>query len=104
MATWQSSLPKLYLLFWREHHDKMPPRTFFGLDPASKQYDREGAAIASQLGIEYASAFDAMCDSMGCVTRTGPGRGNIVMFDDSHLTPAGADVVARGIASKIFTP
>ncbi|AJY03023.1 acyltransferase family protein (plasmid) [Burkholderia vietnamiensis LMG 10929] len=104
VATWQSSLPKLYWLFWREHHDKMPPRTFFGLDPASKQYDREGAAIASQLGIEYASAFDAMCDSMGCVTRTGPGRGNIVMFDDSHLTPAGADVVARGIASKIFTP
>ncbi|MBR7919731.1 acyltransferase [Burkholderia vietnamiensis] len=102
VATWQSSLPKLYWLFWREHHEKMPARSFFELDPASRQYDRDGAAIAKQLDIEYFSAFDAMCNASGCVTRTGPGRGSIIMFDDSHLTPAGADVVANSLASRIF--
>lgn len=102
VATWQSSLPKLYWLYWREHHEKMPARTFFGLDPASRRYDRDGAAIAKQLGIEYVSAFDAMCNAAGCITRTGAGRGNIVMFDDSHLTPAGAEAVAEGIAARVF--
>ncbi|HDR9034164.1 TPA: acyltransferase family protein [Burkholderia vietnamiensis] len=102
VATWQSSLPKLYWLFWREHHEKMPARSFFGLDPASRQYDRDGAAIAKQLGIEYVSAFDAMCNAAGCMTRTGSGRGNIVMFDDSHLTPSGAEAVAEGIAARVF--
>ncbi|WP_330996115.1 acyltransferase family protein [Burkholderia territorii] len=102
VPTWQSSLPKLYWLFWRMHHEMLPARTFFGVDPASQRYDREGAAIAASLGIEYISAFDAMCDTSGCLTRTGSGRGNIVMFDDSHLTPAGAEAVASGIETRIF--
>lgn len=102
VATWQSSLPKLYWLFWREHHETMPARTLFGLDPLSKQYDQEGSAIAKSLGIEYISAYDAMCNASGCLTRTGPGRGNIVMFDDSHLTPAGAEAVMGRIAPRVF--
>ncbi|WP_407972021.1 acyltransferase family protein [Burkholderia pyrrocinia] len=102
VATWQSSLPKLYWLYWREHHQTLPSRTRFGLDPASKRYDQEGAAVAKQLGIEYVSAFDAMCDARGCITRTGSGRGSIVMFDDSHLTPEGAVAVSGRIASDVF--
>ncbi|WP_081071618.1 acyltransferase family protein [Burkholderia cepacia] len=102
VATWQSALPKLYWLYWREHHQTLPSRTDFGLDPASKRYDREGAAMASQLGIEYVSAFDAMCDARGCITRAGIGRGSIVMFDDSHLTPQGAVAVSDRIASTLF--
>ncbi|WP_423367919.1 acyltransferase family protein [Burkholderia sp. LMG 32019] len=102
VATWQSSLPKLYWLYWREHHETLPSRTSFGLDPASQRYDREGAAVAKQLGIEYVSAFDAMCDARGCITRSGSGRGSIVTFDDSHLTPAGAVAVSGRIAPDVF--
>lgn len=102
VATWQSSLPKLYWLYWREHHQTLPSRTTFGLDPASKRYDQQGADVAKQLGIEYVSAFDAMCNALGCITRTGSGRGSIVMFDDSHLTPAGAVAVSGRIAPDLF--
>lgn len=102
VATWQSSLPKLYWLYWREYHQTLPSRTRFGLDPASRRFDLEGKAMAKQLGIEYVSAFDAMCGDDGCITRTGDGRGSIVMFDDSHLTPEGAVAVSDRIASDLF--
>lgn len=95
VPTWESPLPKLYWLYWREHHEELPARTRFALDPKAAEYDRLGAATAQQLGIEYVSAYSAMCNAEGCLTRTGKGRGMIVTFDDSHLTPSGAREVLR---------
>ena len=102
VATWQSGLPKLYWLYWRKNHQELPAHTRFGLDTQSGELDREGRAVATRLGIEYVSAFDAMCEASGCLTRAGAGRGSIAMFDDSHLTPQGADAVARPLAPLLF--
>ncbi|MBR7976303.1 acyltransferase [Burkholderia vietnamiensis] len=102
VPTWESSLPKLYLLYWREHHQELPERTWFGLDHKAAQYDRLGAATAQKLAIEYVSAYGAMCNAEGCLTRTGAGRGTIVMFDDSHLTPSGAREILRVTAPRLL--
>ena len=77
-------------------------RPYICLDMQSSELDREGRAVATRLGIEYASAFDAMCDASGCLTRAGTGRGSISMFDDSHLTPQGAEAVAHPLAPLLF--
>ncbi|KVC94769.1 acyltransferase [Burkholderia ubonensis] len=102
VATWQSSLPKLYWLYWRQHHEVLPARSWFAVDPKASEYDRLGKATAEGLGIEYVSAYNAMCDADGCITRTGNGRGMIVTFDGSHLTPSGANAVMSTTASMLL--
>ncbi|MDN7413115.1 acyltransferase family protein [Burkholderia vietnamiensis] len=102
VATWQSGLPKLYWLYWREHHRELPEHSTFALDPRAAAYDDAGDATAKALGIEYVSAYRAMCDADGCLTRVGPGRGKMVEFDDSHLTPAGAGAVTAATAPMLL--
>ncbi|MBI0328406.1 acyltransferase family protein [Burkholderia plantarii] len=102
VATWQSSLPTLYWVYWRAHHAELPERSDFGIDPAARRYDLLGAATARRLGIDYVSAYDAMCNAAGCVTRSGDGRGRIVSFDGSHLTPDGARDVMSRIAPQLL--
>ncbi|KVV07310.1 acyltransferase family protein [Burkholderia ubonensis] len=102
VATWQSSLPTLYWVYWRDHHQEIPARSNFGIDPTSTRLDLEGKAVAKKLGIEYVSAYRAMCDSDGCLTRSGAGRGMIMSFDGSHLTPSGAREVLRVSASELL--
>ncbi|MBN3729526.1 acyltransferase family protein [Burkholderia sp. Tr-20390] len=102
VATWESPLPTLYWVYWRQHHQELPARSSYGVDPRSSQLDREGEEVAKKLGIEYVSAYRAMCDGNECLTRTGAGRGMIVSFDGSHLTPSGAQAVMRAIAPLLL--
>ncbi len=102
VATWQSPLPTLYWVYWRAHHQELPARSNYAVDPRATQLDREGEETAKRLGIEYVSAYRAMCDANGCLTRTGSGRGMLMSFDDSHLTPSGAHVVVRALATQLL--
>jgi hypothetical protein len=84
---WTAPLPELYWAYWRSNHETLPARTTFGLNPDIAGLDRLAQQEAKTLGIEYISPYQAMCDAQGCLTRIGPGKGEITMFDTNHLTP-----------------
>jgi peptidoglycan/LPS O-acetylase OafA/YrhL len=105
---WQDSLPKVYWRYWRAQHAPLPERTTFGLASGTHDIDQRARAASTELGIRYLSAYDAFCDARGCLTRTEDGTpgpqsaaGQIVTFDDAHLTPAGADVLAAAVARYV---
>lgn len=103
---WQDSLPKVYWRYWRAEHAPLPERSTFGLEADVRAIDQEARATAATLGIRYLSGYDAFCDARGCLTRVGGDAsadqpGKIVTFDDAHLTPAGADLLAATLARRL---
>jgi peptidoglycan/LPS O-acetylase OafA/YrhL len=57
--------------------------------------DRELRALAASAGAEYASPLDLLCDERGCLVAPGGETAGILVFDQSHLTPAGSSYVAE---------
>ncbi|ABC38515.1 acyltransferase family protein [Burkholderia thailandensis] len=99
---WTAMLPKVYWAYWRKHREKLPEYTAFGLDTSVAELDRYARGTASSLGIEYASAYQALCNDKGCRTRYGSGKGKPIMYDDHHLTPAGATALMDKLAPSLF--
>lgn len=100
---WAGGLPKAYVDYYRMSglRGMLPERSPFRLETWNvyqERFHREAQQIA---GTEYISAWDAFCTSAGCLTRVG---GQLTTFDDAHLTPAGADYLARAIAPCLFGP
>ena len=92
----------MYWLYWRKYHQELPVRTHFDLQPDTAEIDKQLQAAAQQLQVPYISAYAALCNDAGCLTRTGPGRGELPMFDISHLTPSGSRMLMQSIAPRLF--
>ena len=54
-----------------------------------------------EMGAEYISAWDAMCDADGCLTRLGEKPQDIVASDVHHLTESGSKFLIESIRDKI---
>jgi peptidoglycan/LPS O-acetylase OafA/YrhL len=100
--TWRDPLPKVYWLYWRQHHQVLPARTSFGLSGGLKELDSQLHKEALRLGISYVSAYDALCDKTGCETRTGAGQGQILMIDHTHLTSSGSVALMQAIGPQVL--
>ena len=102
---WNDALPNVYWLYWRKnHHQILPPRSSFGLVAGISELDSEARNAAAAAGIRYVSALGVMCDSAGCLTRTGAGKGELTVFDRAHLTPAGARLLVDSSADQLLIP
>jgi peptidoglycan/LPS O-acetylase OafA/YrhL len=99
---WHEILPKIYWLYWRKFHEILPKYTRFGLAAATAEADQRMLAAATQLGVPYISIYRALCNQDGCETRTGPGRGQILISDYIHLTPAGSIALLRDIGPGLL--
>jgi hypothetical protein len=99
---WRDTLPKIYWTYWRKNHQTLPAYTRYGLDPRSEAVDRPAQKIAQALNIRYVSAYQQMCNSDGCATRTGTGKGVITAFDGAHLAPAASVSLLNAVAIDIF--
>lgn len=62
----------------------------FGLAPETRQVDKDMAAYAAGLGVDYVSAIATLCNDEGCLTRTGETFDSITAWDRVHLTTAGS--------------
>jgi peptidoglycan/LPS O-acetylase OafA/YrhL len=93
---WTKSLPALvYRSAARDPRHRVPARLNAGLDPAFMQADSALKALLAGQSITYVSLRDMFCNGDGCLTHVGPGPGNIVTWDNGHLTTPAAAYVAR---------
>ena len=86
---WKRGLPNEVLRYFMLHH----------LDSAALQrrrivqwYDAEMRAALVPEGAEFISAWDALCNADGCLTRIGDSAGDISASDQVHLTEKGSDI------------
>ncbi|MFM0265549.1 acyltransferase family protein [Paraburkholderia sediminicola] len=100
---WRDTLPKIYWIYWRKNHQILPAYTRFELDPQTEALDRQAQAIAKGLTIRYVSAYQQMCNSEGCETRIGPGKGVISASDAAHLTPAASVALMNAVGSNVLS-
>jgi peptidoglycan/LPS O-acetylase OafA/YrhL len=92
---WNGPLPRLMLQYFNLHHRLIPERMTDHL--VKRRPDDEFRKIAETLGIGYFSAWDALCNADGCLTRTGDAAGDLISADALHLMPRGS----RYLASKL---
>jgi peptidoglycan/LPS O-acetylase OafA/YrhL len=100
--SWQELLPKVYWLYWRKYKEVLPKYTRFMLNPATVETDERMMAAVTQLGVPYISIYRALCDQDGCKTRTGLGRGEIMVSDYIHLTSSGSVSLLRDIGPGLL--
>jgi hypothetical protein len=55
-------------------------------------------------GAEFVSAWDALCNAEGCLTRLGDGASDIAASDQVHLTEKGSAFLIQSIIDRILPP
>jgi hypothetical protein len=81
---------------------KMESYSTFGLVTGIKLWDDYFAAEIPKLGVTYISAYQAMCNERGCLTRVGPKNSDLTAVDWGHLTKAGSEYLISKIGSQIL--
>ncbi len=100
---WQGSLPRVYFRYYKKFHSTLPSITAFGL-ATHPIADSTVKNVASTLRLDFFSAYNALCNSTGCLTRVGNGKGQITTLDDAHITPAAASYIARPLLLPLIAP
>jgi peptidoglycan/LPS O-acetylase OafA/YrhL len=85
---WRGGLPECLQQYYVRHRI-LPFRMKYGLQLFS-ELDSTLKERSRNSGASYASPMDLMCDDEGCLTRVGDNAGDIVAWDNVHLTVAGS--------------
>jgi SGNH domain (fused to AT3 domains) len=99
VPVWKRGLPNEVLRYFMLHHRLMPERS------NRAEPDWTGALLRTKLvplGADYISAWDAMCDADGCLTRIGGSAGDISASDQVHLTEKGSEFLINSILSRLL--
>jgi hypothetical protein len=99
---WPYSPQTILFHAYRTHPSQPIPYQLFGFDAATPETDQRVKKIASDMGVNYISAFDALCDPNGCLVRLGDSASDIIQVDRSHFSAAGSRFLISHIADKIF--
>ncbi|MDE3059662.1 MAG: acyltransferase [Pseudomonadota bacterium] len=103
LPRWKLQLPRMARAYWASR--QLPPqRLRFGLADRVPQQDKALRAAAARAGVEYISAYDALCDAEGCLTRGDGGDTHALMFDADHLSPQGSQLLVRRVAGELLVP
>jgi peptidoglycan/LPS O-acetylase OafA/YrhL len=84
---WKRTLPHELVNFYRWQH-AIP----------------ESAAFSKAAGVEYISAWHALCNPDGCKTRVGGNADGVITTDAVHLSDAGSNFLVAAIGSRLFAP
>ena len=98
VPVWKRTLPHALVNAYRFHHE-MPDRIAAGV--SGPDADQRMEALSKIWGVEYISAWRALCDSRGCLTRTEPGH-DVIATDIVHLSEAGAKYLVGAVASELL--
>jgi hypothetical protein len=108
-AAWAGGLPGAVFRYYRLHsylHDPVrqliPVRSSFAVSEAWHANQQRLRNEVLSWGVEYISAWDAMCDGEQCLTRVGDKGEQLIVFDHAHLTHSGAIYLAEAIAPCLF--
>ena len=64
---------------------------------SSNWYDAVMREKLVPAGAEFISAWEALCNTDGCLTRAGPSAGDISVSDQVHLTDKGSVYLIRAV-------
>ena len=96
---WKRGLPNEVLRFFLLHHRLIPQRS----DRAEP--DASGATLRDKVvpaGAEFISAWDAMCNADGCLTRIGDSAADISASDQVHLTEKGSEYLVNYVIDRVL--
>jgi len=100
VPAWKRGLPNEVLRFYLLHHRLIPARTSDGV--SSNAYDSAMRETLVPKGAEFISAWDALCNAEGCLTRLGDGASDIAASDQVHLTEKGSAFLIQSIIDRIL--
>ncbi len=98
---WKRTLPLALVNTYRLRH-VIADRIASGVTGAGS--DQQMQAFSRAAGVEYISAWSALCDGEGCLTRVGPTADDVVTTDIVHLSDAGSKFLVETIAPTLFPP
>jgi peptidoglycan/LPS O-acetylase OafA/YrhL len=98
VPVWKRGLPNEVLRYFVIHHALIPER--FSQRVYRSWDDAQMRAAFMEFGAEYISAWDAMCDEDGCLTRLGDRPEDILASDQHHLTERGSKFLIETIKDK----
>jgi hypothetical protein len=94
---WNDALTRVLANFSnRDAQHRVPERMSFGLDPKVRPCDLALAKLLrARSDVTYVSAWEALCDSAGCLTRVDEEADGLTTWDAGHLTTRAAEYLAR---------
>ena len=101
VPVWKRTLPNALVNGYRLRH-VIADRIATGV--SGPQDDERMEAFSKAAGVEFISAWHALCTSEGCMTRVGPAANDVIASDIVHLSDAGSNFLSEAIASSLFPP
>jgi hypothetical protein len=99
VPTWKRSLPNAivnHYRLWRMIPERLSSGVFGeGSDDFMEQ-------IAKSEGVEYISAWRALCNAEGCLATVGESADDVVTLDKMHLSNKGSRFLVNKIADRLF--
>jgi peptidoglycan/LPS O-acetylase OafA/YrhL len=99
VPVWKRTLPFSLVNAYRLRH-VIAGRIADGV--SGPQDDARMAAFSAAAGVQYISAWHALCNPDGCLTRVGPTANDVVASDIVHLSDAGSVFLVEAIAGDLF--
>jgi peptidoglycan/LPS O-acetylase OafA/YrhL len=97
---WKRGLPNEVLRYYLLHHELIPQRTFQGA--TTNGYDATMRAALVPLGAELISAWEALCEAEGCLTRVSDDASDLTASDHAHLTEKGSIFLVESIIDRVL--
>ncbi|EEI8938113.1 acyltransferase, partial [Salmonella enterica subsp. enterica serovar Reading] len=99
---WNANLVKVISNYTSEFKKTPPIYMSYGLNDEIKGWDKYFDENVPKLGAEYISAYRALCNESGCLTRVGDGPDFVTAVDWGHLTKPGSDFLFEKIGKYII--
>jgi peptidoglycan/LPS O-acetylase OafA/YrhL len=100
VPVWRRGLPQEIILHYLQHQELIPERSNIGV--SLNWQDAPMRAKLEQLGAEFISAWDALCDHRGCLTRIGPTAADLTSSDTVHLTDRASILLMATVIDKVL--
>jgi hypothetical protein len=99
VPVWKRTLPHALVNYYRLTH-VVADRFTVGV--SGPQGDELMRRFSGDAGVEYISAWHALCNADGCLTRAGPHANDVITSDLVHLSDAGSVFLIEAIEGDLF--
>ncbi len=96
------SLSNQYFRYYKKFLKIPEPYTKVGLVDSVQKEPTEWIDSVSKLGVKYISAYDALCNENGCLSRVDDTPDGLIVIDQGHLSKKGSEYLIHRISKQIF--
>ena len=100
---WLPTLPYLLYSSYAKRDMAIPSKTHLGINNDSLRFDSLMKTLNYPTGTNYFSLKNVLCDDDGCLTTVGTDLStDLIVWDDGHLTKAGAEYIVKNALGKLL--